>query len=101
MKKKKVAVRMCSGCVCEFDRRGVLDLLVETFGDTCEFKYSYNLKRDADFDLALQIHGCDSECAEASEVIENVVIDHKNWESAVGVFGEAVLLTKLFEEREL
>ena len=86
----KVAVRMCGGCVCEFDRRKVLEDLTEAFGERCEFKYSYNLNKDGAFDLALQINGCDSECAKASDMVANVVIDHRNWESAGDVFGEAL-----------
>ena len=86
--KKKIAVRMCSGCVCEFDRKKILDLFIETFADNCEFKYSYALAQDADFDLVLLINGCDSECAKASVLTENLVIDHNNKEDAVEIYAE-------------
>ena len=87
---KTIAVRMCSGCVCEFDRRKVLETLTKAFADTCEFKYSYNLNKDTDFDLALQINGCDSECAQPSELIDNLIIDHHNWEQAEELFEEKI-----------
>ena len=88
--KHKVAVRMCAGCFCKFDRRKVLQTLADAFADTCEFEFSYEKEDDGAFDLALQINGCDSECAKRSELIPNVVIDHNNWEQAVEVFAEAI-----------
>lgn len=86
--RKKIAVRTCGGCYCNFDRRGVFQKLSETFADTCEFKFSYKLDQDADFDLVVLINGCDSECAQPSESIKNLVIDHKNWERCTEVFAE-------------
>jgi len=81
-------VRMCAGCFCKFDRRKVLQTLVDAFAETCTFEYSYKKQEEKKYDLVLRISGCDSECAEASEVIDNLVIDHNNWENAVAVFAE-------------
>ena len=79
---------MCAGCFCKFDRRKVLQTLVDAFAETCTFEYSYKKQEEKKYDLVLRISGCDSECAEASEVIDNLVIDHNNWENAVAVFAE-------------
>ena len=81
-------MRMCAGCFCKFDRRKVLQTLVDAFAETCTFEYSYKKQEEKKYDLVLRISGCDSECAEASEVIDNLVIDHNNWENAVAVFAE-------------
>ena len=88
MDKKKVAVRTCAGCFCKFDRRQVIKTLSDAFADTCEFSFSYRMDEDCDFDLVLLINGCDSECAERSELVDNVTIDHNNWEHAVDVFAQ-------------
>ncbi len=52
---KKIAVRTCGGCYCKFDRRGIFQKLSETFADSCDFKYSYKLAEDKDFDLVVLI----------------------------------------------
>ena len=44
--------------------------------------------REKNYDLMLMINGCDSECSKPSEVIDNLVIDHNNWENAIEVFAE-------------
>lgn len=86
--KHKIAVRVCAGCYCQYDRRKVLQTLKDAFADTCEFEFSYFKEEDGAYDRALLISGCDSHCAKESELIGNVVIDHNNWERAVEVFAE-------------
>lgn len=86
--KKTIAVRTCGGCVCKFDRRKVIKTLTDGFADSCTFRFNYDLEKDGEFDLALLICGCESACAPHSETIENLIIDHTNWETATGVFGE-------------
>lgn len=88
--KQRVAVRVCAGCFCRYDRRKVLQTLADAFADTCELEFSYEKEDDRAFDLALLVNGCDSECAVRSELVPNVVIDHNNWEQAVEVFAEAI-----------
>ena len=83
---KQIAVRMCAGCNCTFDRRQVLQTLEDAFAGECECTYSYNVDEDAAFDAVLLINGCDSECAAPSEVRENITIDHNNYEEAMEVF---------------
>lgn len=85
---KKIAVRTCGGCYCKFDRRGIFQKLSEAFADSCDFKYLYKLAEDKDFDLVVLINGCDSECAQESETVKNLVIDHTNWDRCTDVFAE-------------
>ena len=87
-KKHKIAVRMCAGCFCRFDRRKVLQTLVDAFAESCVFEYSYDAEEEKKYDLVLRISGCDSECAKPSEQIDELIIDHNNWENAVKVFAE-------------
>ena len=86
--KHKVAVRMCAGCFCKFDRRKVLQTLADAFAESCEFEYSYKKEEEKNYDLVLRISGCDSECAEPAEFIDELMIDHNKWENAVAVFAE-------------
>lgn len=91
MKKKyKIAMRTCAGCFCKFNRRQIIQDLSEAFADRCKFEFSYKIKEDGKYDAALLINGCDSECAERSEVIRNIVIDHNNWEKAEEVFAAEI-----------
>ena len=77
---------MCAGCGCNFDRRQVLQTLEDAFAESVAFAYSYDANDDKEFDAVLLINGCDSECAQPSELRENIVIDHTNNEKAVEVF---------------
>lgn len=86
--KKKIAVRTCGGCFCKFDRRKIIETLKDSFQDSCEIGFNYDKENDGNYDLILLINGCDSECAEASEITENLIIDHTNWERAEEVFAE-------------
>ena len=83
---KQIAVRMCAGCNCTYDRRKVLQTLENAFAGECEFTYSYDVGDDVAYDAVLLINGCDSECAVPSEVRESIVIDHNNYEEAIEVF---------------
>ncbi len=86
--KKNAAVRTCGGCFCKFDRRGIFNELSNKFRDSWNFKFSYDLTKDEEYDLVVLINGCDSECAEPSESRDNLIIDHTNWERASEVFAE-------------
>ena len=86
--KHQIAVRMCAGCCCRFERRKVLQSLVDAFAESCGFEYMYEKDQEKNYDLMLMINGCDSECSKPSEVIDNLVIDHNNWENAIEVFAE-------------
>ena len=86
--KHQIAVRMCAGCCCRFERRKVLQSLVDAFAESCVFEYMYEKDHEKNYDLMLMINGCDSECSKPSEVIDNLVIDHNNWENAIEVFAE-------------
>lgn len=90
--KKQIAVRTCGGCGCDFDRRGVINEIKKAYEATCDFKFSYAVDQDSDFDLVLLINGCDSACAPASTIDSVVVIDHTNHENAVEVFGGAAVV---------
>ena len=37
---------MCAGCFCKFDRRKVLQTLVDAFAETCTFEYSYKKQEE-------------------------------------------------------
>ena len=63
-----IAVRMCAGCCCRFERRKALQSLVDAFAENCEFEYSYETDEEKNYDLMLMINGCDSECSKPSEV---------------------------------
>lgn len=89
-KKKRIAIRSCAGCFCKYDRRKIIKDLSEAFADSCEFEFSYKLAEDKNYDAALLISGCDSHCAEESELIKNIVIDHNNWERAEEVFAAEI-----------
>ena len=81
---------MCAGCGCNFDRRQVLQTLEDAFADSIAFAYSYDASDDKEFDAVLLINGCDSECAQPSELRENIIIDHTNYGKAVEVFHESI-----------
>ena len=49
--KHKIAVRMCAGCCCRFDRRKVLQTLVDAFAESCEFEYMYEKDLEKNYDL--------------------------------------------------
>ena len=86
---KKIAVRTCGGCFCEFDRRKIFDDLSAAFKDEFEFKFSYDISKDDEYSLVVLINGCDSECAPRSETNRMLVIDHTNHDRALDVFREA------------
>lgn len=88
--KKKIAIRSCAGCFCKYDRRKIISDLSEAFADSCEFAFSYKLAEDKNYDAALLISGCDSHCAERSETIKNIEIDHNNWEKAEEIFAAGI-----------
>ena len=60
----------------------------DAFAESCAFEYSYKKEEEKNYDLVLRISGCDSECAEPAEFIDELMIDHNNWENAVAVFAE-------------
>ena len=87
---KKIAVRTCGGCFCEFDRRKVFDDLSKAFKDTHAFEYSYDISKDDEYDLVVLINGCDSRCAPKSEARDMVEIDYTNYDKATEVFARSL-----------
>ena len=90
MDRLRIAVRTCGGCFCPFDRRKVIDDISKANSENCDFEFSYDLADDEKFDMVLLVNGCDSHCAPASEVTNNLVIDHENWERGSEVFKDAL-----------
>ena len=87
---KRIAVRTCGGCFCEFDRRKVFSDLSAAFKDEYVFEYSYDITKDDGYDLVVLINGCDSRCAPRSETKDMVEIDYTNFDRAVEVFAKSV-----------